>query len=62
MSNNFDGVGVEMFIRNGFGGCVEDGRNIVFGLNMGWNCGRIWYNGGALLNVSFEDLRTSRGT
>lgn len=37
VSNDLDGIGVEAVVGNGFGGCVENRRNVVFSLNMGWN-------------------------
>lgn len=39
MCDDLDSVRVKMVIRDGFGGCVEDGRDVVFGLYVGWDCG-----------------------
>lgn len=55
MGDDFDRVGIEVVIGDGFGGCVEDRRNVVLGHDVTRNGGGI-RDQCSLLNIAFEDL------
>jgi len=56
MHHDLDIGRIELVVSNGFGGCVEGGRDVVFDLDVDWyvGCGVFWWRD-AFLNVAFED-------
>jgi hypothetical protein len=56
VGNNLDCIGVKLFVRDGLGRIVKDGRNVVFGLNMCRDGGRVGLEDSAILNITLKDL------
>jgi hypothetical protein len=56
VSHDLDRIRVQLVIRDGFGRIIEDGRNVVLGLNVrrdGWGVG---LKNRAVLDITLKDL------
>jgi hypothetical protein len=58
VGDNLDVVRVEMVVGDGLRGGVKDGRDVVFGLNMGGDGGRRGEE--RFLDVALKDLAVGR--
>ena len=54
--HDFDGVGVELVVRNGLGSVVENGGDVVFCLDVARDGRGVGHENGAVLDISLEDL------
>lgn len=55
VGDDLDRVGVEVAVGDGFGGCVQDRRHVVFGLDMAGYSRRVRDRDG-FLDIALEDL------
>lgn len=58
VSYNFDGIGVQLAVRDGLGSVIKHGRNVVFRLDVSRDSWRVWLDYGVILYISFEYLRS----